>query len=405
MRLRKKLYRAAVGVVTAVVAVCAVPMSASADSEMPIDYHAWNSVHDFRSGQFDNVRLSKHRGQAALALRHGQTSGTWVSEAFETPTEMSKIVTSWKADTPKGTWIETDLSVKVNGEWSDWFTMGKWTLGDTIQRTTVAGQENEFGAVYQDTYFANDGQTASAYRVREQLHGTHKATPRVTQVAAVASHPTTVSDTASQTTMHHTIDLPVPKFSQYAHEGEYPQYDGGGAAWCNPTSTAMVLAYYGKGPTAAQIAALPADPVFDANHRKDGEVNYAAVHTFDYGAGNTGNWPFQTAYAASYGLDASVRQANSLRVLEKRIKHGIPTVISLAWDNTDSDPTNDLTGASIARTDGHLMVVRGFTKDGRVITNDPASPNNESVRHVYQRAQFERIWLKVSDGTYYLIRH
>ncbi len=35
------------------------------------------------------------------------------------------------------------------------------------------------------------------------------------------------------------------------------------------------------------------------------------------------------------------------------------------------------------------MVVRGFKADGSVIANDPASPNNAAVRHVYQRDQFE----------------
>lgn len=404
MRLKESFRKSAFGAAATVVAVCALPMNASADTTMPIDYHAWNSTHEFRDGQLRDIHVTSSQGQAGITLRHGVTSGSWVSDAYKTSTDMTKIVASWKADTPKGTWVETDLSVKVNGKWSGWFVMGKWTLGDTIQRTTVAGQENDFGAIYQDTYFSNDSQAASAYRLREQLHGTDKVSPRVTQVAAVASHPTTVSDTASQTTMKRTIDLPVPMFSQYEHDGEYPQYDSGGEAWCNPTSTAMVLAYYGKRPTAQQIASLPADPVFDANHRKDGEVDYAVVHTYDYGHGDAGNWPFQTAYAASYGLDASVRQADSLRTLEGMVKHGIPAVIATAWNNTDSNPNNDLTGASIDKTAGHLMVVRGFTKDGDVIANDPASPDDASVRHVYQRAQFERNWLTVSDGTYYLIR-
>ena len=40
------------------------------------------------------------------------------------------------------------------------------------------------------------------------------------------------------------------------------------------------------------------------------------------------------------------------------------------------------------------MVVIGFTDDGDVIANDPASPNDAAVRHVYRHAQFERIWLR-----------
>lgn len=400
--LRRKA--ATTGAILLAASFIAVPAVASADTAMPISYHAWNSLGDFYQGQFSDAHVQFDRGRAALALHADATSGTWISNTFTTPTPVSKIVASWQADTPDGTWIETDLSVKVNGAWSDWFTMGKWTLGDTIQRTTVAGQNNDFGAVYQDTYFANDNKPASAYRLREQLFSTRAGmTPQITQAAVTASQPTAVNLTASQTTMHRTVDLNVPMYSQYEHDGEYPQYDSGGEAWCNPTSTEMVVEYYGKKPTAAQIAALPADPVFDAHNRADGSVDYAVVHTYDYGHADTGNWPFQTAYAASYGLKGSVRQADSLRTLEWLVKQGIPTVIATAWNNTDSNPNNDLTGASIPKTDGHLMVVRGFTADGDVIANDPASPDDASVRHVYQRAQFERDWLNVSDGTYYLI--
>ncbi len=49
------------------------------------------------------------------------------------------------------------------------------------------------------------------------------------------------------------------------------------------------------------------------------------------------------------------------------------------------------------------MVVVGFTAEGDVIANDPASPSNEAVRHVYPRAQFETIWLRTkrydADGS------
>ena len=47
--------------------------------------------------------------------------------------------------------------------------------------------------------------------------------------------------------------------------------------------------------------------------------------------------------------------------------------------------------------------VRGFTADGHVITNDPAGKTNSQVRRVYDRAQFERAWLKGSGGVAYVI--
>ena len=73
--------------------------------------------------------------------------------------------------------------------------------------------------------------------------------------------------------------------------------------------------------------------------------------------------------------------------LERFIAAGIPVVTS------ESFLSSELDGAGYG-TAGHLFVVVGFTEDGDVIVNDPASPSNEAVRRVYDREQFERIWLR-----------
>ncbi len=50
------------------------------------------------------------------------------------------------------------------------------------------------------------------------------------------------------------------------------------------------------------------------------------------------------------------------------------------------------------------MVISGFTRAGKVVVNDPAAPNNSSVRRVYDRGQFERAWQTKSHGTVYVVR-
>jgi len=54
-------------------------------------------------------------------------------------------------------------------------------------------------------------------------------------------------------------------------------------------------------------------------------------------------------------------------------------------------------------TNGHLVVIVGFDASGDPIVNDPAAWSNQTVRRVYDRAQFERVWLRGSDGTAYVI--
>jgi hypothetical protein len=176
------------------------------------------------------------------------------------------------------------------------------------------------------------------------------------------------------------IELPVPRYSQDVHLGEYPQFDGGGEAWCSPTSTEMVVEYYGKRPPDTELASIP---------YRDPSVDYAAMHTYDYHYQGTGNWPFNTAYSGSYGLDAFVTQFRSLTEAEQFIKAGIPLTVSVAFKASELD------GAGYS-TNGHLMDIIGFDPSGNVIANDPVSPDDQGVRRVYDRAQFENVWIPTS---------
>src|SRR4030095_16217250 len=119
-----------------------------------------------------------------------------------------------------------------------------------------------------------------------------------------------------------TVDLDVPLYSQEIHAGEYPQFDNGGEAWCSPTSTSMVLAYWGSGPTSGDYGWV--DPAFD-----DPWVDHAARYNFDYHYDGAGNWPFNTAYAAHWGLDGFVTQLHSLTEAEQFIAAGLPLLASI----------------------------------------------------------------------------
>jgi hypothetical protein len=191
------------------------------------------------------------------------------------------------------------------------------------------------------------------------------------------------------------IELPVPSYSQNIHKGQYPEYDNGGEAWCSPTSTQMVVEYWGRGPSAADLAWV--DPAF-----ADPQVDHAARFTYDYQYEGCGNWPFNAAYAATFDdLQGVVTRLGSLTDLETLIAAGIPAITSQSFLK------EELTGAGYG-TSGHLMTVIGFTGQGDVIANDPFSVDDSAVRRVYRRREFENIWLrtkrynaggKVASGT------
>jgi len=63
----------------------------------------------------------------------------------------------------------------------------------------------------------------------------------------------------------------------------------------------------------------------------------------------------------------------------------------------------ELPGFLLGRTNGHLLVIRGFQPNGDVITNDPAVKTDPEARKTYRRADFERVWLGGSGGVVYVI--
>jgi hypothetical protein len=136
--------------------------------------------------------------------------------------------------------------------------------------------------------------------------------------------------------------------------------------------------------------------VLGPNHVDPG-VDYTARAVYDYHYNGAGNWPFNAAYAASRGLVGDVTALHNLREAEPFIRAQIPLVASVAWES------NKLEGA-IKSTNGHLMVIGGFTANGNVIAYDPASDTDALVRHVYDRAQFEQAWIPASGGIVYVIR-
>jgi hypothetical protein len=320
--------------------------------------------------------------------------GTWTSPVHETSFAFNELVSSWNAITPIGTWVQSEVQPQLdNGHWATWYVLGRWSSSDSdFHRTSLGGQGDADGFVSIDTLFTKD-HPAVAYRLRLTLYrrAGSSASPSVTRYSAVASNLTNEKNSfPSATTMNGTtIDVNVPKYSQEIHHGEYPQFDGGGEAWCSPTSTSMVVAYWQRSPSGNELAGIPyADPW----------VDFTARNVFDYHYHGAGNWPFNTAYAASRGLVADVTQLHNLSEAEPFIKAGIPLVASIAFES------NKLSGADIKSTNGHLVVIAGFTADGRVIVNDPASPDDASVEHVYDREQFERAWIGGSGGVVYVDR-
>jgi hypothetical protein len=183
--------------------------------------------------------------------------------------------------------------------------------------------------------------------------------------------------------------LAVPPMSQRLHAGHYPQWGGGGDSWCSPTSVAMVLAFWGTGPDRAAMSWVPAG-------YPDRPVYHVVRHCWDYAYAGGGNWSFNAAYAARFGLRAFVTRLRDLTEAEAFVAAGIPLVASVVVR------PHELAGADY-RSDGHLVVIVGFTESGDVVVNDPGARDPATVRRTYRRGEFTRAWRSGSGGIVYVI--
>ncbi len=367
------------------------PAETQAAAPAPIQFTRFASAGAFSRGSMAGLVLDGDR----LTIAGGTSSGSWLSPPIEPGFGFTRLVASWNADTPADGRIRVDVQVTtVQGETSDWYALGTWAADDhALVRTSTNGQADALGKVDTDTLAARgDPFVSYALRVRLDRTSSDDVSPSVLMVGAqVSSFKYSAANGTSAPLGGDAVELAVTPLSQEVHARQYPQWGGGGEAWCSPTSTEMVVEYWGKGPTGEDLAWV--DPAYS-----DPSVDYAARSTYDAAYRGTGNWPFNTAYAARFGLDAFVTQLRSLTEAERFIRAGIPLVASIA-----SGP-GELDGFLFSGgTNGHLVVIVGVDASGRPIVNDPAAWSSPSVRRVYDRAQFERVWLRGSAGTVYVI--
>ncbi|MGI8748874.1 MAG: peptidase C39 family protein, partial [Deinococcus sp.] len=271
------------------------------------------------------------------------------------------------ARTPAGAALTLEVRARrPGGSFTRYFSFGSWSEGGG--RSSLNGQADADGRLDTDTLKLKA--RAAGYQYRLTLRAGPGGAPGVSLLAFTTSDHRRRAERAGQRGDPSAWgrSLEVPQRSQMI-------YPGGGEAWCSPTSTSMILAFWGK--------SVP--------------VPQAAAATFDRAYDGTGNWPFNAAYAASLGLRAFVSRLPSLAAAESFLEAGVPLALSLGWKG------GELPGAAVPTSSGHLVVLVGFTASGDPIINDPAAPSDAGVRRPYPRAVFERLWLEHSGGLAYVI--
>ncbi|MFG1736630.1 peptidase C39 family protein [Micromonospora chalcea] len=321
-------------------------------------------------------------------------AGSWTSPVTPLGFAAAELVPSWTARTPPGCWLRVQLRGWAGDAASTgWYELGIWAADDsTVHRASVPGQEDDRARVAADTLRVT-GATVTGWQVRVTLLRRLDVAdgPVLRTVGVVASTDPPYADMGSALpggARGRVLD--VPRYAQRLHATGETRWGGGGDSWCSPTCVSMVLDFWGAGPTPDRYAwVTPPGP--------RPRVVHAARHCYDHAYAGAGNWPFNTAYAATHGVDAFVTRLRSLAEAELFVAAGIPLIVSAAF-TAGQVPGLDYD------TRGHLVVLAGFTADDDPVLNDPYAPDDERVRRTVPRAPFEHAWQAGSGGIAYVLR-
>lgn len=292
--------------------------------------------------------------------------GTWTHAGDRMTSPLMELNSTWKELVPS--W-----RVRANGTSSAafWITAiypdhstRRWCLGrwspDKGTRMSIKDQKDADGLVDTDTLILN--RPGAKIKIEVETTGDAKleafymvatdgAKPELGAASAVLSGP-----------------LEPPQRMQM----NYPDGD----KICSPTSISMVLGYW---------AATLGHPEIDQ------DVPEVCAGVFDPNWPGTGNWPFNTGFAAAIpGMRSFVTRLRDVGDLQMWVDRKVPVICSVAYDFLKGKPER-------SGKDGHLVVLVGFDPAGDPIFNDPGTG---AVRKTYRLADFQRAWRESAQTVY-----
>jgi hypothetical protein len=338
----------------------------------------FDRAESWKAGEGKYCAVDGARGGLTLAEESGREfprRASWVSAPVRAEFPFTEVIPSWNAAVPVEAGIAVALRVRSEerGEdWSPWLYFGGWGR-ETAKDEKVVRCDR--GIVHVDTLMLD--RPADALQVRLDLASyafEAAAEPVVRRITV--SYSGVVADEAARArlALHPKIEgewarrLEVP----YRTQGDTPKPLRGET--CSPTSVSMVLEYWGYNrPTVENALAI-----YDAEHEM------------------FGNWNRAVQRAGELGLDAWVARFRDWDAVKAQIAHGRPVIAAVQFKK------GEFPSAAISSTNGHLIVIRGFTPAGDAIVNDPAN-REKGNGAVYPAADLAKAWFSHGGVGYVIV--
>jgi hypothetical protein len=333
--------------------------------ETSIEKKNTQNIIDSKEAFDDGVLIDLEKNEnECLVLKYGKQTGTYISPVVET-SQFDTLVGSWSAITSQNTGaIEVYFRVLVDGVWSDYFTYGQWRLGDKNKGVSKISS-NGVARMEEDTVFTATGKNATAYQYKVEFRRLEEGneSPKLRLVACCIRVIGYEELKLDYTLISQKVFYDVPILNQNI----VPII---GNSICSPTSTTMLLKYYGH------------------SFNVDGyayEHQYVAQIAKDYGHNMFGNWVYNVAVMGSYGEYAYVKRFINNDELMWHLENIGPVALSVKGNMQ-----------GYYNTAGHLIVCKGYKiVDGEVvfICNDP---NLKDVEVEYTYETIENVWREIA---------
>jgi len=305
--------------------------------------------------------LSATESGLVLATDAGRfaESGCFETGTFALSRPANELVMTWNGNAAERSSFLFEFKVRASGgPWSVWYTLGMWK---PEKRLKMFRDDPEYGPLEADILKATRHFDEAVCRAHFRSYDGDR-TPSLRRLTLCATDSAAEGQAEIDASDGGAFDIAVPWLSQHdpATVADEQMRKAGA---CAPTSTTMVLRYWGVTVEVAEVGRRAFDP---------------SARIF-------GNWAFLVAAASEFGLSGRVRRFNSLAALERVVRNGSPAIVSVSYRK------GDLTAKPQAESSGHLMVLRGVASNGDMIVNDPDAASPESGEAVvYPRLEFAR---------------
>ena len=298
-----------------------------------------------------------------LVLNDDAVEGSYLSDEISTADFIS-LVPTWDAVTSVDATVQFLIRVKVGDTWSDYvkYSDSGWGLG---LKNKCYNQDAGVAELIEDEFMVKKGLTANKIQYQLILRRTNLdvVSPKVTLVTCALELKNKPDNIFKDNIYPESVIYQVPKLYQRVVPGI-------GGVICSATSSTMLLNYKG-------LSFVDKDPQYE--HR------YIASLVKEYNSNVYGNWCFNCVARGAYGFYAYVERLFSIEELVHHLVNVGPVAISVKGQMTSNKKDY--------YTAGHLLVIKGYTKDtnGEYVftANDP---NVLEVECTYTRSVIENVW-------------